>query len=98
MPRVWNKRDPLTPPDAVYVGRPTMFGNPFTHLASRVPATLRVDTREEAIARYEVWLAHHPELIAAAKRDLRGKDLVCWCAPQACHADTLLRIANEEPS
>lgn len=29
------------------------------------------------------------------KRELRGKDLACWCAPdQACHADVLLEIAN----
>jgi hypothetical protein len=29
------------------------------------------------------------------KKELRGKHLVCFCAPKACHADTLLRIANE---
>ena len=28
---------------------------------------------------------------------LRGKDLVCWCAPEACHADVLLKLANAEP-
>jgi Domain of unknown function (DUF4326) len=25
---------------------------------------------------------------------LRGKDVVCWCAPQGCHADLLLKKAN----
>jgi len=25
---------------------------------------------------------------------LYGKDLVCWCAPQACHADVLLHLVN----
>lgn len=29
MPRVWNKRDPNVPPDAVYVGRPSKWGNDF---------------------------------------------------------------------
>lgn len=30
------------------------------------------------------------------RRDLAGKDLACWCAlDQPCHADVLLRIANE---
>jgi hypothetical protein len=24
-------------------------------------------------------------------RSLVGKDLVCWCAPEACHADVLLK-------
>ncbi|ATN65310.1 hypothetical protein A3857_18520 [Cereibacter sphaeroides] len=28
-------------------------------------------------------------------RELRGKDLACWCQPGApCHADVLLEIAN----
>ena len=29
--------------------------------------------------------------------ELRGKDLACWCPVdgQPCHADVLLRIANE---
>jgi hypothetical protein len=25
---------------------------------------------------------------------LVGKDLVCYCAPRRCHAETLLRLAN----
>jgi hypothetical protein len=26
--------------------------------------------------------------------ELRGKDLVCWCKPDPCHGDLLLRLAN----
>jgi Domain of unknown function (DUF4326) len=26
--------------------------------------------------------------------ELRGKDLLCFCAPAACHGDLLLRLAN----
>jgi hypothetical protein len=33
----------------------------------------------------------------AALPELRGKDLVCWCAPDACHADVLLELANAGP-
>jgi hypothetical protein len=25
---------------------------------------------------------------------LKGKDLACWCAPEKCHGDILLRLAN----
>jgi hypothetical protein len=25
---------------------------------------------------------------------LKGKDLVCWCAPLACHGDVILKYAN----
>jgi len=30
-------------------------------------------------------------------RDLRGKDLACWCRlDQPCHADVLLELANNQ--
>jgi hypothetical protein len=36
--------------------------------------------------------------LAAIKRELRGRDLACWCPlDEPCHADTLLEIANEDP-
>lgn len=38
----------------------------------------------------------HPELVELAKKELKGKDLVCWCAPKLCHGDVLLEIANVE--
>ncbi len=90
MPRVWNKRDQSVPADAVYVGRPTKWGNPFV---------LGKDgTREEVIRKYKAWLvsAAAPELLNEIVSELRGKDLVCWCAPLLCHADVLLKLANPE--
>ena len=84
-PRVFSKRDRV-PPGAVYVGRPSRFGNPFV--------IGRHGNRAAVVARFEASLLANPELVAAAKAELRGKDLVCWCAPEACHADVLLRIAN----
>lgn len=87
-PRVWNKRDRNEPKGAVYVGRPTKWGNPFV--------LGRDGTRDDVIAKYRLYLKEHAiHLIEDAKRELRGKDLVCWCAPQPCHADVLLEIANE---
>jgi hypothetical protein len=73
--------------DGVYIGRPSKFGNPFV--------IGQHGSREQVIARFETWLLSQPALVAAAKRELRGKSLVCWCAPQACHGDVLMRIANE---
>jgi hypothetical protein len=74
------------PSGAVYVGRPSRFGNPFV--------LGRHGDRAAVVARFEAWLLANPDLLAAARTELRGKDLVCWCAPEACHADVLLRIAN----
>ncbi len=88
-PRVHNRRDGY-PPGAVYVGRPTKWGNPFylDHPTNDVE-------RAEVLAKYEEWLKTQPLLRAAMKAELRGKDLVCWCTPRACHADVIFRIANE---
>jgi Domain of unknown function (DUF4326) len=32
--------------------------------------------------------------VPAAVDELRGTDLLCFCAPAACHGDLLLRLAN----
>jgi hypothetical protein len=78
------------PPGAVYVGRGrgSKFGNPF-----EMP---RDGSREEVIEKYEAWLQGDENslipmgLTVDDFRSLVGKDLVCWCAPEACHADVLM--------
>lgn len=77
----------------VLVARPSKWGNPFTHRPSKL-ASIYVATREEAIEKYEEWIKTQPELMAALP-ELHGKVLACWCAPKACHADVLLRLAAE---
>ena len=38
-----------------------------------------------------------PFTIDDVRRELKGKDLICWCKPGApCHADVLLDVANGE--
>lgn len=88
-PQVWNKRDPNVPPDAVYVGRPTKWGNPFE--------IGRDGDRADVIRQYRAYidnLRYTSDLFVADLDELRGKDLVCWCAPLDCHADILLSLAN----
>lgn len=79
----------------IYIGRPTKWGNPYTHKGGTVAQHI-VGSREEAIAKYKEWLLAQPELVAAAKDELKGKVLGCWCHPLACHGDVLAEIANEE--
>jgi hypothetical protein len=97
------------PSGAVYVGRPTRWGNPWTVVRDgclvQVAAPdggLQVaddvaDARARAAAEYGRWL-QDPEqagLRAVARRELAGRDLMCWCPPdQRCHADLLLEVAN----
>jgi len=65
----------------VYIGRPSVWGNPFT--------IGQDGTREEVIDKYREYLKSSPELLARLS-ELEGKVLGCWCAPQACHGDVLL--------
>lgn len=95
MPRVLNRRVDPGDERAVYIGRPSKWGNPFTHLQVRgTLAKFSVPTREAAIAAYEQWLDTQPHLLAALP-ELHGRDLVCCCSPKACHGDVLLRRANQ---
>lgn len=85
--KVLNKKTDTIPlGNSVYIGRPSVWGNPY--------AIGRDGTREEVIQKYWHYLQEKPELIALAKELLPGKDLVCFCAPEACHGDVLIWVAN----
>lgn len=78
----------------VYIGRPSKWGNPFSHLPG-TKAMYQVDTREDAIQMYEEWIKTQPELMNAIW-ELKGKVLGCWCSPKPCHGDVLMRLANDQ--
>lgn len=81
------------PEGSVCVTRPGRFGN---HAPGALEAMARGDSAG-AVALYAAWLAlpEQAYIVAAAKRELRGKDLCCYCTPRSpCHADILLVVAN----
>ena len=79
------------PPGAVFVGRPSKWGNPYKVGTPAAP------TPEAAVALFRDYLARRTDLSDAARDELTGKVLVCWCSPgQPCHADVLLEAANQE--
>ncbi len=81
---VLNKRNATK---GTYIGRPSKWGNPFV---------IGPDgSRADVVRKFEEYLRSNPLLMEAAKKELRGKDLICFCAPLACHGDVLSRIANE---
>jgi predicted RNA-binding Zn-ribbon protein involved in translation (DUF1610 family) len=73
------------PPNSVYIGRPSPWGNPFI--------MGRDGTRAEVIAKYRAWIAEQPDLLMRL-HELIGKDLVCWCAPLPCHGDVLAELCG----
>jgi Domain of unknown function (DUF4326) len=72
-------------PTQIYIGRPSKSDNPFV--------IGRDGSRTEVIAKYRAWIVAHPTLMNALD-ELRGRDLICWCAPLACHGDVLVELAN----
>ena len=93
------------PLGAVYVGRPSRWGNPF-----RVgdPAedmdwlrgefvSGQVTSRADAVRRFRESIGSGSTFEEDVRAELRGKDLACWCPLDGpCHADVLLEIANRE--
>jgi hypothetical protein len=80
--RVVNRHDE---PYDIYIGRGTIWGNPF-----EIP---RDGNREEVIEMYREWLAGQWDLIERLD-ELRGKVLGCSCKPKACHGDILVELVD----
>lgn len=74
-----------TEPYDVYIGRGTVWGNPFE--------VGKHGTREEVIEMYRVWFSGQWDLIDRLD-ELRGKVLGCSCKPKACHGDILVELAD----
>jgi hypothetical protein len=97
------------PEGAVYVGRPSKWGNPFT-VAAAIAAGYQLEWAPlMAVCAYREWLRGNPfyagherrrdHILARAHDELAGRDLVCWCPPdQPCHADVLIELANRPPA
>jgi hypothetical protein len=92
------------PPNTIYVGRPSKYGNPFqigksfeTFFESSKPFEPNsLLTRQEAIDAYEYWLQGQLYLNKNFLSLLKGKDLACWCKEdELCHADILIEYANK---
>ena len=94
----------------VYIGRGSVFGNPFSHLDSSHDI-YKVDTREEAITEFktyfkrenvgDTYLFRNVEALVDKVRSGEDINLVCFCKPKACHGDVIKeyidnRIKEEE--
>lgn len=84
-PRLYGKGEDC-PEDAVSIMRPGPWGNKFT---------VREYGRAEAVRLHREQVLNSPTFMAAIRRELRGKDLVCCCGKkQACHGSIYLEVAN----
>lgn len=95
------------PPNTVKVDRTTSYGNPFR---VGFPVDMRLARKwgwkikhpehacndvAEAVFMFTRAIAFDGASAALLQRELRGKNLACWCPPGApCHAEVILKIAN----
>jgi len=80
----------------VYIGRPSKWGNPYTHISDKeTKAEFIVNTREEAITKYKDYILNN-EVLMNSLDELKGKVLGCWCKPKSCHGDILVELINEK--
>jgi hypothetical protein len=79
-------------PHDIYIGRPSILGNPFS--------IGKHGDRETVIQAYEKWILYQIDnnnfpVIGELKRlaliaKKYGKlNLICWCAPLKCHGDVI---------
>lgn len=82
--------------NCIYVGRPSIFGNPF-------PLMREID-REMVLKKYEIWFKKNL-LKRKFKKALKNLEetakngdlyLVCWCHPKRCHADIIKRYLDNK--
>ena len=88
---VVNKRTHKPSENDVYIGRPSMWGNPYIIGRDGL-------TRDAAVARYRAYMRNkvlrNPAWMRALQK-LQGKTLICYCKPHACHGDILVELIEE---
>jgi len=105
--RIQRKRtkDWRMPPNTVYVGRPSKWGNPFTgpDAVDKYRKAVFDDTYSSSIEREWIDAGGSCFMLMNLQHknphtliELRGKNLACWCPmDKPCHADILLEIVNQ---
>ena len=71
----------------VYIGRPSIFGNPYT--------IGKDGTREGVINLYRHYLTTNLKLLKALYNLPKDAILGCYCKPLACHGDVLVKFYNK---
>ena len=87
------------PDNTVKVDRTTKWGNPFVVGKPGGAYSAKVKDRRHAYLLYKSTAPDNAVLVEAARAELRGKNLACWCPhddpyEDCCHAAVLLEIAN----
>lgn len=73
--------------NAEYIGRGSAYGNPFL--------IGKDGDRELVIRKFEAYALWRLEKEPNWLSKLYGKNLACYCAPQACHGDVIIKLLTQ---
>lgn len=96
-PTVVNKKTHKPTAKDVYIGRPTVLGNPYTSkILGNTLAVHQCATAEESVNKYGHWLkaqidADNRQVMDALLAIPPDANLVCWCHPNPCHGDMIIK-------
>ena len=82
-------------PKSVYIGRNMSFyvkGTTQSKWAN--PFSVKKYGRAECLKLYEKYVRECP--LSKQLEELRGKELGCWCHPEPCHGDILIKLLAEK--
>lgn len=83
----WNSN-----PNNLYIGRRVNYVNGTFTSKWHNPFSAKEFGRDGCIKKYEEYLISSGLLDDI--QELHNKELGCWCKPEACHGDILMRYAN----
>ena len=85
--------------DYIYVGRPSIWGNPYSSKPSSLLDTIIVSNKDESLSKYEEYIMNNLNLVDDLIKEMNNKNvtkIACFCYPSRCHADILLKLIKEK--
>jgi hypothetical protein len=103
-PEYANLKEWMNDPENVYIGRAGIVfidGCRFPKKNSIWSNPFKINdksSRKQVLRKYEIYLRNlldNDENLVNELKKLRGKNLGCWCYPEMCHGNILLKLIEE---
>ena len=83
-------------PNHVYIGRNMSFYIKGTFASKwQNPFSVKKYGRDACLEKFEEYIKNNNELYDQLD-ELENKELGCWCHPQKCHGDILIKLLKEK--
>lgn len=82
-------------PNHLYIGRANGWVKGAEKSKWCNPFSTKKFPREEAVKMYESYIKEKVSSGELNLNELKGKVLGCWCKPELCHGDVLVKMCKE---